>query len=198
MPVFIDILSVMAETKEAKLKALNMFFRGDYKEDDFPDKVLNLLYKNEVKSRLDAMNINLQMTPREHDVIFGKALHPEVIVRDQTSPTDKNYKTFLNFINDMLYAINEIPVSLLSDVRNIQREGILSTSADKVLCNHLPHLVEAFGKETLEFKYRNQRKHYILGVIRKICNILGFEFSSKRMNTHQNGKRVYITLYTIS
>lgn len=188
----------MAETKEAKLKALNLFLRGDYKEGDFSDKTLNLLYHNEVKSRLDSMDVHLQMTPREHDGVFSKAPQPEVVIRDQTSPNNPNYQTFLNFINDMLYAINEIPVSLLSDVRNIHREEILSAKADKILSNHLPHLVEAFGKDTLEFKYRNQRKHYILGVIRKICNILGFEFASKRMNTHQDGKRVYITLYTIS
>lgn len=118
---------------------------------------------------------------------------------------DKNnekYVVFLEFLNELLIALNKEKIDDILKFKNIDRDDLLKPECDIILQNNLIKLTRLFEKSKLRYWQRKKIKNYIITIIKTIAKMCGYSFKSRQKQLlnkidKNNFQTRYISSYNI-
>ena len=158
-------------TRNDKLKALK------YDNSNISDEHLDLLYYDLLKK---------QKKPKE-----------KKIIRLQAPPNDPRYTVTLKFVNIILTNMGKSAITDLTHFKDIDRDDIIKKENYDSFSIMTNEIFECFNRVVCRYYDRNKIKNYMLTLLRKLCEEMGFSFTYITKVTTTNNFKSSRILYRI-
>ena len=147
-------------SREEKFKLIGL-------TDIFPeisDETLAKMYNNYIKNKC----------PLYGNITIIKAKNEKV------SNDSEKYKVTINFLNDILQAINHNAITEITQFNNVSKIELLTNQCNIVLDLHIESIINIFGKTKINYGSRTKMKYYVISVIKSIITNCGYSIKVVR------------------
>lgn len=111
---------------------------------------------------------------------------------------DQKYDIVLKFLNKILINIGKPEISQLEQFVGIDREDIIKDENKAIVKEMEEEFFGPFDKKTTRFYKRNLVQNYILTLMRKIIDDVGYNFTFVRKEMRSNNRMKNHNFYSIT
>jgi len=131
------------------------------------------------------------------DIVEANVAEPKVVEVNVVDKNSVKYQTALKFINKLLVNMGKDQIDDLKEFKNIDRTDIITDINKQVVLDMLDDIFDKnihdkdkynkdkFDKDKCGY-YRRNRKYYITGLIRKMCDELGLKVKYTEKKIQKN------------
>ena len=159
------------------------------------DELLDVIYKGVINNSIDKLK---EQEKSNSSVHIKKPKTDKKVDKE-----DEKYKLVLEFLNALLVKLGKSKIDDITKFQNIKRDELLKPECTQVLGQYLDRFTKEFGKRSLRYELRGKTNSYVIMVIKRLGNYLGYIFESKKKaimrkikNTDSNYKFNHWIIYS--
>ena len=134
--------------------------------DKIPEDIKDEMYK-----------LYLRMMARKKEMELPKRLVEE---------KDEKYQAMIKFMNRMMRGMGRPEIKKLEEFKDIDRMDILKIQDEMLESEEIYRIYKIFKRRTLGWYQRKQTDTYILTIMRKTCEQMGYKFKYRQQSKAKN------------
>lgn len=111
--------------------------------------------------------------------------------------TLNKYNVLLKLLNRILVNIGRQEINDIIEFKNVDRKDLLKEENNKIIEEMEEEIHKYYCKYNLKYGHKSQIKHYILTLIKAMCEDIYFQFKSKSVKVKKNNKVLVNAIYDI-